>query len=326
MATTTKTTKKAASKQQAKGMSASAARAEGAARTKRALKEAKAEAPEAAASAATTGEPAAEAPVAATEAQDAARANDGAVAAKPAAKRRGKAPKVEVLGEDEAKKRGMIEIVKTLKTRDPAVRQATAKGPPHFVIAHEDGRFSVARPSEPPADAGEAADAENARASGERAASADGMTASERAMTNSANAKKHSFVTAPGKALDHILAEGKRRQKAKAKAAAKPAAAKGKGGAKPKAAKPAKDRKPKRMSALDAAAQVLAKAKQPMRARDLIEAMAKQGLWESPKGATPHATLYAAMLREISKKGKDARFKKVDRGAFVATPTSGKGA
>ncbi|MCO6438998.1 MAG: winged helix-turn-helix domain-containing protein [Phycisphaerae bacterium] len=74
--------------------------------------------------------------------------------------------------------------------------------------------------------------------------------------------------------------------------------------------------KPKRVSALDAAAQVLKAAGKPMRAQELIAAMAEQGLWSSPNGKTPHATLYAAMQREITAKGKDARFRKVDRGQF----------
>ena len=90
------------------------------------------------------------------------------------------------------------------------------------------------------------------------------------------------------------------------KAAAKKAKAKKAGG----------EPKPKRVSALDAAAQVLAKAKEPMGAKDLIAAMAEQGLWSSPAGATPHATLYAAIIREIGTKGDAARFKKVDRGLF----------
>ncbi|GAF83555.1 unnamed protein product [marine sediment metagenome] len=84
-----------------------------------------------------------------------------------------------------------------------------------------------------------------------------------------------------------------------------------------KKAKPKKvggKQKPKRVSALDAAAQVLAQADKPMRAQELIAAMAEQGLWSSPAGKTPHATLYAAMLREIGAKGDAARFKKVDRG------------
>ena len=79
--------------------------------------------------------------------------------------------------------------------------------------------------------------------------------------------------------------------------------------------------KPKRVSALDAAAQVLVKADKPMRAKELIAAMAEQGLWKSPAGKTPHATLYAAMLREIAANGKAARFTKVDRGMFAFKKT-----
>ena len=41
-----------------------------------------------------------------------------------------------------------------------------------------------------------------------------------------------------------------------------------------------------------------------------------QGLWTSPGGATPDATLYASILRDL-RKGKDARFKKTDRGQFT---------
>ena len=83
-----------------------------------------------------------------------------------------------------------------------------------------------------------------------------------------------------------------------------------------KTAKPAADAKPKRLSALDAAAAVLKKAGAPMRSQDMITAMAEQGLWTSPNGKTPHATLYAAILREIGAKAKDARFRKTDRGLF----------
>jgi hypothetical protein len=49
----------------------------------------------------------------------------------------------------------------------------------------------------------------------------------------------------------------------------------------------------------------------------MIEAMAKKGLWSSPGGKTPHATLYSAIIREISVKGKESRFKKTDRGNFA---------
>lgn len=87
-------------------------------------------------------------------------------------------------------------------------------------------------------------------------------------------------------------------------------------GAKTKAPK-TKSTETKRVSALDAAAKVLEKSGKPMRSRELINAMAEQGLWTSPGGKTPWATLYSAMLREEREKGKDSRFKKVDRGAFA---------
>src|SRR5436305_1620240 len=69
-----------------------------------------------------------------------------------------------------------------------------------------------------------------------------------------------------------------------------------------------------RRSALDAAAKVLALAKVPMRAADMIKQMEIHKLWTSPGGKTPQATLYAAIIREIAAKGKHARFKKHDRG------------
>ncbi len=78
------------------------------------------------------------------------------------------------------------------------------------------------------------------------------------------------------------------------------------------------DAKPKRMSAIDAAAKVLADASTPMNTKEMIEAMAAKTYWTSPGGKTPHATLYSAILREINTKGKDARFTKTERGKFAA--------
>jgi hypothetical protein len=83
---------------------------------------------------------------------------------------------------------------------------------------------------------------------------------------------------------------------------------------KPKAAK-ASDSK---LSCIDAAAKVLSQTKEPMTTKAMIEAMAAKKLWTSPGGKTPAATLYSAILREISAKGKEARFKKADRGLFKA--------
>jgi hypothetical protein len=100
------------------------------------------------------------------------------------------------------------------------------------------------------------------------------------------------------------------------------AAAKGRKAKGEKAPKTPKAPKPKRVSALDAAAQVLAASEVPMRAKEMIAAMEAKGLWTSPGGKTPEATLYAAIIREIAAKGTAARFKKHERGVFVA----GKGA
>lgn len=85
-----------------------------------------------------------------------------------------------------------------------------------------------------------------------------------------------------------------------------------------KTPKVAREGKPRRTSALDAAAIVLAAAKKPMRAAELIEQMAAKNLWKSPGGKTPEATLYAAMVREIGTKGAQARFKKTERGMFAS--------
>lgn len=113
-----------------------------------------------------------------------------------------------------------------------------------------------------------------------------------------------------------------------AKQATLPAKTPRKATAKPKAtneAKPAKNAtkaKPvaktetgKKMSQIAAAIQVLTQAKQPMTAKAMVEAMVAKGLWSSPGGKTPEATLYASIIRDI-RRGADARFQKVDRGQF----------
>lgn len=93
---------------------------------------------------------------------------------------------------------------------------------------------------------------------------------------------------------------------------------KAKGPRAPKAMGPGKEKQRTRVSALDAAARVLAGASKPMRAKEMIELMEAKGLWKSPGGKTPEATLYAAIIREIAAKGSEARFRKQDRGLFVA--------
>ena len=86
--------------------------------------------------------------------------------------------------------------------------------------------------------------------------------------------------------------------------------------AKPAAKTTTKKSPAKKTSALDAAAKVLA-GSDAMTTKEMIEAMAEQKLWSSPGGKTPDRTLYSAILREIATKGKDARFKKTERGKFA---------
>ena len=83
------------------------------------------------------------------------------------------------------------------------------------------------------------------------------------------------------------------------------------------AARPKKAKAEGKLSAIAAAAKVLGEIGQAMTARELIEALAAKGYWKSPNGRTPGATLYAAISREVSTKGKDSRFVKADRGKFA---------
>ena len=88
-----------------------------------------------------------------------------------------------------------------------------------------------------------------------------------------------------------------------------------------KAAKKVTPDKPKKVSQIDAAIKVLGTARKPMSCKELVEAMTKKKLWASPGGATPDATLYASILRDL-KKGKDARFKKAAPGKFTLAKKS----
>jgi hypothetical protein len=121
------------------------------------------------------------------------------------------------------------------------------------------------------------------------------MTTTKKAPAKKAPTRKDSTKKAPVKKLATVK-----------KAAAKKA--------KPTAA----NSEPKKLSAIDAAAQILATSKEPMSAKQLIEAMATKKLWTSPGGKTPHATLYSSILREMQAKGTHARFKKIERGKFAA--------
>ena len=82
----------------------------------------------------------------------------------------------------------------------------------------------------------------------------------------------------------------------------------------------AKAKPAKKLSQIDAAAKILARTRKPMTCRELADAMQAKRLWKSPGGKTPHATLYASILRDLNK-GKDARFKKTAPGKFALAKT-----
>jgi preprotein translocase subunit YajC len=65
------------------------------------------------------------------------------------------------------------------------------------------------------------------------------------------------------------------------------------------------DLKEKKLSALDAAAKVLAEEGRPMTCKEMIAAMTAKGYWTSPGGQTPDATLYTAvtMLPKCAPRG-----------------------
>jgi len=81
-----------------------------------------------------------------------------------------------------------------------------------------------------------------------------------------------------------------------------------------------------RLSALDAAAELLGgltakEAAVGLGAKDLIERMEKARLWQSPGGKTPSATLYSALIREITQRKANSRFKRITPGKFSLATT-----
>lgn len=87
---------------------------------------------------------------------------------------------------------------------------------------------------------------------------------------------------------------------------------------KPRTKKEPKPKAPKRISLIDAAAQILVETGATMKVTEIYAAVETSGLWTPGAGKTPKATLAAGIIREIAQKGDGARFKKVDRGAYAA--------
>ena len=73
---------------------------------------------------------------------------------------------------------------------------------------------------------------------------------------------------------------------------------------------------PTSLSILDVAAIVLRESKTALTTREIIALVVVQKLWQ-PSGATPWATLNAALNRDIQANGTQSRFKKKERGHFT---------
>jgi hypothetical protein len=115
------------------------------------------------------------------------------------------------------------------------------------------------------------------------------------------------------------VSKGKKPAKGAEKKTAEKPDATPKADTKPKAEKKAKpDAKDRKLSAINAAHKVLVDSGKAMNCQELIAAMTENGLWTSPGGLTPHATLYSAILRELKAKGGESRFRKAEKGKFAA--------
>lgn len=78
----------------------------------------------------------------------------------------------------------------------------------------------------------------------------------------------------------------------------------------------ATDKPKRRMGLLDAAAEVLTDADEPLTTKEMVALVTGRRLWTPGDGKTPAATLYSAIHREIKNKGDESRFEKAERGKF----------
>jgi len=190
-----------------------------------------------------------------------------------------------------------VRIKSAQRLRAEASRKATA-------VAH------VAAGAKPAAEVAKDAKAAPPAAGG---AATNPLEAHYRAQKEAAKTAKAAKVAAMRKEVAEKVARPDPELDAAVKAAAEGRQAK-----KAKAAKPKGERKP---GILTLAADVLKDAKAPMDCKAIVEKVLAKGLWHT-KGKTPAATLYAAIIREIASKGKDARFHKTDRGMFELSATA----
>jgi len=161
-----------------------------------------------------------------------------------------------------------------------------------YAMAKKDGKWRRVP-------AGAEKDATRANVGGEGAAQGDAKAA-RKAKVDAWRKDVAAKVAKPNPALDADVAAAEKARKAKVKKAKAP--------------------REKKVSLLDVAAEVLAKAKEPLGCKAIVEKVLATGRWQT-RGATPQATLYSALIREISKKGDASRFEKVDRGRFALATT-----
>ena len=78
-----------------------------------------------------------------------------------------------------------------------------------------------------------------------------------------------------------------------------------------------RERPAKKLSLLNAAAQVLAACRTPMNCKELVAKAVEMGLWTPTGAKTPEQTLYSGIFREM-KSGAESRFKKSEtrKGSF----------
>ena len=78
-----------------------------------------------------------------------------------------------------------------------------------------------------------------------------------------------------------------------------------------------RERPAKKLSLLNAAAQVLAACRTPMNCKEIIKKAVEMGLWTPTDAKTPEQTLYSGIFREM-KNGAESRFKKCEarKGSF----------
>ena len=162
----------------------------------------------------------------------------------------------------------------------------------------------VATGAKPAAEATKDAKAAPAAAGGE---ATNPLEAHYQAKKDAAKAEKAAKVAAMRKEVAEKVAQPDPELDAAVKASEADRRAK-----KAKAARPKGERKP---GILTLAADVLKDAKAPMGCKAIVEKVLAKGLWKT-SGKTPAATLYAAVIREIATKGKEARFHKTGRGQF----------